>query len=159
DPPPYGSCLQVGEGKCPGELLCSRYVVCKLGPNVTDPPVLVCDLGQWQQSRGGGDIMKTSWKGLLAAFLTAGLGAAPTTRAQCVVPPLAQVGPIDPVNGFPQFYRDGTGLTLAPCLDFVCDPALALPDPAAPVVFPTNFPDEFFYHRVIARLTSGTLRA
>src|SRR5262249_53755990 len=103
--------------------------------------------------------MKASLRWLLGAILAAGLCAAPGTRAQCVVPPLAAVGPVDPGTGFPLYYMDGTGLALAPCLNFVCDPALGLPDPAAPVVFPTNFPEEFFYHRAIAGLTSGTLKA
>src|SRR5262245_12977175 len=103
--------------------------------------------------------MKASLRWLLGAILAAGLCTAPGTRAQCVVPPLAAVGPVDPGTGFPLYYMDGTGLALAPCLNFVCDPALELPDPAAPVVFPTNFPEEFFYHRIIAGLASGTLKA
>src|SRR5262249_25121318 len=96
---------------------------------------------------------------LFMTALVAGFGTAPPAQAQCVVPPLIRVGPVDPVHGFPQYYMDSNNLPLAPCLNFVCDPALALPDPAAPVVFPTNFPDEFFYFRAIAGVTSGTLKA
>src|SRR5215510_11121365 len=103
--------------------------------------------------------MKAFVRLLVLMSLAAGFGATPSVQAQCVVPPLSRVGPVDPVHGFPQYYMDGTGLALAPCLNFTCDPALALPDPAAPVVFPTNFPDEFFYHRAIASLTSGVLKA
>src|SRR5262249_24556766 len=96
---------------------------------------------------------------LFMTALAAGFGTAPPVQAQCVVPPLSRVGPVDPVHGFPQYYMDSNGLALAPCLNFTCDPALALPDPAAPVVFPTNFPDEFFYIRAIAGVSSGTLKA
>src|SRR5262249_17938200 len=42
---------------------------------------------------------------------------------------------------------------LAPCLDFICDPALPVPDPGQPISFPGNFPDEFFYQRAIADMT------
>src|SRR4029077_2682292 len=96
---------------------------------------------------------------LVATAFSAGLGTASPAQAQCVVPPLSRVGPVDPVHGFPQYYMDSKGTALAPCLNFTCDPALALPDPAAPVVFPTNFPDEFFHFRAIAGITSGTLKA
>jgi hypothetical protein len=73
---------------------------------------------------------------------------------------LFAVGPTDPANGFPQFYQDHAGQALAPCLDNVTpgDPcgivALGgLPNPTGPIVFPTNFPQEFFYW-----LTSGRIR-
>lgn len=74
---------------------------------------------------------------------------------------LFAVGPTDPANGYPTFYQDHAGQALAPCLDNVTpgDPCgiLALgsvPNPTAPIVFPTNFPNEFFYS-----LTSGRIRA
>src|SRR5437899_10894372 len=72
---------------------------------------------------------------------------------------LAAVGAADPANGFPKWYLDNTGLQLAPCLDNnAADPcglgaAGALPNPAAPVVFPTNFPNEVFYNRATARIS------
>src|SRR5262245_51169616 len=103
--------------------------------------------------------MKAFVRLLVVMLLAAGFGATPSVQAQCVVPPLSRVGPVDPVHGFPQYYMDSNGLALAPCLNFTCDPALALPDPNAPVVFPTNFPDEFFYFRAIAGVSSGTLKA
>ena len=60
------------------------------------------------------------------------------------------VGPVDPANGFPAWYQDETGLALAPCFDnngFCSITMLAGPgfDPAQPIAFPTNFPEEFFY--------------
>jgi len=55
----------------------------------------------------------------------------------------------DPANGFPMWYQDANGLRVEPCLNSA-DPfcvLLAAPgfNPASPVVFPTNFPVEFFY--------------
>src|SRR5437667_6487090 len=72
--------------------------------------------------------------------------------------PLFGLAPLDPVHGFPQYYQDSTGLALQPCLDLVCDPALPVPDPTLPVSFPNNFPDEFFYSRVINTMTVGTMK-
>src|SRR5215813_14288772 len=81
---------------------------------------------------------------------------------------LSAVGLANPANGYPKWYQDGNGLRLEPCLDNNAnDPcglvaAGALPNPAAPVVFPTNFPDEFFYMRATSRIAGiggGTFRA
>src|SRR5437870_5640342 len=72
---------------------------------------------------------------------------------------LGAVGAVDPANGFPKWYIDKNGLQLAPCLDNnAADPcgliaAGALPNPALPVVFPTNFPNEVFYNRATARIS------
>jgi len=69
---------------------------------------------------------------------------------------LSTVGPTNPGNGFPTFYQDTKGVSLSPCLStqlsagpggaFMCvllaDPGY---DPALPIVFPSNFPLEFFY--------------
>jgi len=71
---------------------------------------------------------------------------------RCAVPLIAS-GPVDPANGFPVYYLDSNNLGLAPCLDFICDPALPVPDPGQPISFPGNFPDEFFYQRAIADMT------
>jgi len=72
---------------------------------------------------------------------------------------LASAGPTDPANGFPTFYQDKTGRALEACLD-ATDPldscgligAGAVPDPTQPIVFPTNFPQEFFYWTANARI-------
>src|SRR5215475_12777993 len=70
---------------------------------------------------------------------------------------LAAVGPSDPGNGFPQFYQDKTGRALEPCLDSLnpadpCGIVATVPNPTQPIVFPTNFPDEFFYWMANARM-------
>src|SRR5499426_207092 len=63
---------------------------------------------------------------------------------------LAAVGPIDPANGFPQFYQDKAGLSLGQCLDTTtpgdpCVLAGTIPNPTQAITFPSNFPEEFFY--------------
>ena len=58
------------------------------------------------------------------------------------------VGPVNPSNGFPDWYRDTNGVDLAPCVDpqdAFCGGAVEAPDNTAPITFPDNFPDEFFY--------------
>src|SRR5262245_55239872 len=69
---------------------------------------------------------------------------------------LLRVGAPDPANGYPKWYMDRNGLQLAPCLVTTADDPCALagtfPNPAAAIVFPTNFPDEFFYMRATARI-------
>lgn len=70
---------------------------------------------------------------------------------------LASVGPTDPGNGFPQFYQDKSGLALEPCLASQaagdpCGIAADVPVPTSPIVFPTNFPDEFFYWQGTSRI-------
>jgi hypothetical protein len=73
---------------------------------------------------------------------------------------LFAVGPTDPANGYPTYYQDHAGQALAPCLDNVTPGDLCgilllanLPNPSGPIVFPTNFPNEWFYW-----LTSGRIR-
>src|SRR3954469_22138379 len=76
---------------------------------------------------------------------------------------LAAVGPVDPGNGYPQYYQDRTGLALEPCLVTPTAPGNTVTDPcglagtlpggdSSAIVFPTNFPDEFFY-----ALANGTI--
>ena len=55
-----------------------------------------------------------------------------------------RVGPLNPDLGYPLWYEDDTGLQLDLCTDLaVC--FFEPPDPALPVSFPDNFPDESFY--------------
>lgn len=57
---------------------------------------------------------------------------------------LVRHGPLDPVTRFPRWYEDTTGLRLKQCTD----PGSCFffpPDPALPVTFPDNWPDEMFY--------------
>src|SRR5213083_1247453 len=105
-----------------------------------------------------GATMRTRWRtiGLLITCFLATTARAVTTTT-CFTP-LFGMGPVDPVHGFPQYYQDSTGLALQPCLDLVCDPALPVPDPTLPVSFPNNFPDEFFYSRVINTMTVGAMK-
>jgi hypothetical protein len=69
---------------------------------------------------------------------------------------LAQVGPIAE-TGFPEWYRDSTGLRLESCWqagDDLCPPLVdELPDPEAPPKWPTNLPGEHFYQLAGAELT------
>ena len=56
---------------------------------------------------------------------------------------------VDPSNLFPSWYQDASGVRLAPCLD-IADSNCVLAgdasyDPASPLAFPGNFPEEFFY--------------
>jgi hypothetical protein len=70
---------------------------------------------------------------------------------------LKAVGPIDESNGFPLWYKDTSGQRLELCLD-PSDPMCImgdLPTPGAPVVFPTNFPDEAFWSVADAALATN----
>ena len=94
------------------------------------------------------------WTGSLAiAVLVVLTQLGSVAHAQPCTVPLVASGPVDPANGFPLYYLDSNNLGLAPCLDFVCDPALPVPNPNLPISFPDNFPDEFFYQRAIANMT------
>jgi hypothetical protein len=74
-------------------------------------------------------------------FLLAAVG---TSLAQPAVAPTT-----DPANGFPLWYQDANGVRVEQCLNSADPFCVLLPDPgfnpANPVVFPTNFPVEFFY--------------
>src|SRR5262249_13922382 len=61
-------------------------------------------------------------------------------------------GPVDPVHGFPQFYRDKTGRSLQPCLDTdrPGDPC-GIAD-FRRIVFPATFPGRFVYWRATTRI-------
>src|SRR4051794_35139372 len=53
-------------------------------------------------------------------------------------PGLTTAGPVNPSNGFPDWYRDVNGIDLAPCdnaQDPNCGGAVPTPDPTAPTVF------------------------
>ncbi|HEX5434187.1 MAG TPA: Ig-like domain-containing protein [Candidatus Angelobacter sp.] len=73
---------------------------------------------------------------------------------------LARVGPVDNNNGFPQWYQDSTGLVLDACLpnsaELTDGTCLVTPDqlasPTNPIVFPSNFPDEFFYYNATSKM-------
>ncbi|HZS26394.1 MAG TPA: Ig-like domain-containing protein, partial [Candidatus Angelobacter sp.] len=85
--------------------------------------------------------------------------------ALCLIPnafgQLARTGPVDSNNGFPQWYQDQSGLVLDACLPSAAELAdgtcLVTPDqlanPSAPIVFPSNFPDEFFFFNANSKMT------
>ncbi len=59
---------------------------------------------------------------------------------------LSAVGPLNPDNGFPQWYEDANGTRLQLCLDTAgfCLPLDGV-NPGNPIEFPGNFPVESFY--------------
>jgi hypothetical protein len=70
---------------------------------------------------------------------------------------IVKFGPINPDNGFPDWYRDSRGNEVEPCLQ-AADPncnAPEVPDPDQPTSFPDNFPGEFFYWTGEAALTAN----
>src|SRR5881396_3271829 len=99
-------------------------------------------------------IDRTKTAGILLAVIACIVFASGRASAQAAQG-LAAVGAVDPANGYPKWYQDKNGLQLTACLDNTTpDPLLGGADlcglvaggaiPAGPVVFPTNFPDEFF---------------
>ena len=101
----------------------------------------------------------------LVLGLAGALSLVTATATAAPVPGSAVSPTVDPSNGFPLWYQDGTGTRLAPCLDasdtncvLLADPGF---DPARPLSFPSNFPEEFFYSivdsgRLDTRGCSGT---
>src|SRR5262249_45378327 len=57
-----------------------------------------------------------------------------------------------PLNGFPMWYQDSTGLTLQHCLSQTGFCFTSEPNPNAPISFPANFEPENFYFRLLANL-------
>lgn len=75
------------------------------------------------------------------------LTLATTVDAQIPQVGLSARGTIEPVGGYPMYYEDANGLRLQLCQDpNVC--LFGLPNPALPLTFPGNFPDEQFYWAV-----------
>jgi len=99
-------------------------------------------------------------------FLIAGLLFAATSHAD-----LFRVGPVDPSNGYPEWYQDSNGLVLDLCIPQGAnqlDPCLATPlpgdpDPDFPFVFDLdpappntmNWPDELFWYGAEAIMDIG----
>ncbi|MBI4337380.1 MAG: Ig-like domain-containing protein [Chloroflexi bacterium] len=81
-------------------------------------------------------------------------GSALVTVMSADAPGINAVGPVDPANGYPQWYRDSNNLALQLCLDnnaFCILPTtekfgdVVTFDPGKPIVFPSNYPSEAFY--------------
>src|SRR5262249_56138858 len=97
---------------------------------------------------------RMQWTRALAiATLVALTQLGSVAHAQPCTVPLIASGRVDPANGFPVYYLDSNNLGLAPCLDFICDPALPVPDPGQPTSFPCNFPPHSFFHLPISAST------
>jgi Big-like domain-containing protein len=102
----------------------------------------------------------------LVVVMCIALGAGPAW-AQPAGQGLATVGPLMPGNLYPTHYVDkqNPSLALEQCLTSPVDPAAPVPDPCGltgtlplgdltPIVFPSNFPIEFFYSRAVAKLSN-----
>ena len=102
------------------------------------------------RSQAGGTRRSTRAVVLAVAVLTGvgGIAAAAVLPPGTNGPGLTTVGPVSATDGFPVWYKDKTGLRLENCIsqaDPLCPAIGALPDPAVPVSFPDNYPDEGFY--------------
>ena len=105
--------------------------------------------------------MKAIARSVIGLVVLLGATVAGDARAQvCTNTPLPEVSAaVIPANGFALYYDDANGLALTPCLD----PAAAgfcggvagvpVPNPAAAVAFPGNFPAEFPYFSAVATMT------
>ena len=103
-----------------------------------------------------GTRLRVSRRTVAVAVTAAAIAASGVVVAAAATPPpahlnntvgLKTVGPILESNGFPIWYKDTSGQRLELCTDpgdALCIPG-PLPTLGAPVVFPTNFPDEAFY--------------
>ncbi|WP_039042068.1 hypothetical protein [Sporosarcina sp. ZBG7A] len=71
-----------------------------------------------------------------------------------------ELGPISAFDGFPVWYKDLNGLRLQlnvnPADPFSGITPADLPNPAEPVSFPDNYPEEAFYMSAEAEMTTGT---
>src|SRR5690242_2813454 len=86
---------------------------------------------------------------VLIALLGGLLAVLPVAASSASTPVPDVSHDVDPSNGFPLWYQDSSGVRLAPCLD-IADSNCVLAgdasyDPASPLAFPGNFPQEFFY--------------
>ena len=108
-----------------------------------------------------GTIMGIRLRHVVTALAVAALAAAPLAAQALTIDGtkthLKAVGPVSGDHGFPTWYEDQTGQRLEPCLDpldLYCGIVPAtMPDPAQPVSFPDNFPDELFYMAAGSGLT------
>ena len=102
--------------------------------------------------------MKVLALAIAALTVVGGIATAAVIAPGTNGPGLTSVGPVSATDGFPVWYKDKTGLRLENCIsqaDPLCPAFGALPDPAAPVSFPDNYPDEGFYSLVNANLNTG----
>lgn len=86
--------------------------------------------------------------GALLAAALAPLGALPASAET------AGMGPVDPANGFPTWYSDGS-VKLQLCYEAGKGCLSEPPDPNSPASYPDNFPEEAFWFQASA--TGGNL--
>ena len=100
----------------------------------------------------------------MRAFITRAVilaGALLFAAASAQAQGLERVGPTSPVNGFPTWYQDKSGITLEFCsptnlAELEGGWCLLLPaDTVAPETFPTQFADEHFYYAADAILPAS----
>jgi hypothetical protein len=111
-------------------------------------------IGRWGVSAFAVVVMATV--PAIGAFATVIVPVTPRTGS------LIEVGPVAADNGFPTWYRDKDGAAAMsrlelcmPVAPLTTDPfcaAPALPDPAEPLAYPTNYPDEMFYQMAHAEI-------
>ena len=107
---------------------------------------------------GGRKPAKVFVLALAALTVAGGIATAAALPPGTNGPGLATVGPVSATDGFPVWYKDKAGLRLENCItntDPYCPAFGALPDPAAPISFPDNYPDEGFYTLTNANLNTG----
>jgi hypothetical protein len=107
---------------------------------------------------GGRKPAKVFVLALAALTVAGGIATAAALPPGVNGPGLATVGPVSATDGFPVWYKDKAGLRLENCIsnsDPFCPAFGALPDPAAPISFPDNYPDEGFYTLTNANLNTG----
>jgi len=83
---------------------------------------------------------------LTGFFVVQGFAGATTTTAPATH--MLAVGPTDPSDGFPVWYKDSNNLNVGLCLDVdnpFCNLGAAGVDTTKPITFPTNYPEESFY--------------
>ena len=71
---------------------------------------------------------------------------------------LAEVGPVNPEHGYPEWLADANGTKLELCLDpqdQMCLQPFESPNPDQPVTFPDNFPGESFWFAGDARMATN----
>jgi hypothetical protein len=120
-------------------------------------PFLAYDFRRAIVTTDRGKSMKRNSTAWLSLGFAALLAAFNPGQAHAQAQGLAAAGPTHPGNGFPQFYQDKSGVALEPCIANLargdpCAIAATLPAPTAPVMFPANFPSEWFYWTGNARI-------
>jgi hypothetical protein len=98
----------------------------------------------------------------LALVVSGGVAAGVVGPPGVNGPGLQAVGPVSPVDGFPIWYQDNTGVRLEQCGVLVADPNCPAFGPlpggvGSPISFPTNYTPEAFYQ--LASVTIPTANA